>query len=406
MRSMSRTALYVIGAMLIAALLASAVTIVLLRGAAGDTVVMSAEEYNEYRQLIALDELADKIEEEFYGEAPARDILVAGAAAGMTNTLKDPYARYYTAQEYDDYLSSVNGEYYGIGLLVSQPDDIGAAVLEVYEGGSSEAAGVKVGDIITHVDGQTIANMPLEDLGVLIGGKKDTGVALTLHRGNETVEVTVTGGNITVRHAEYALFNEYTGYISISMFTGNCAEEFETAIKDLQGRGMRSLVIDLRNNPGGSLDIVVDIAEQLLGRGMRIVSISADDFADEEVYEAKGSPIGVPVAVLVNENSASASEILAAAVQENGIGVVVGTKTFGKGIVQTTMHIESTGGWLKLTTDAYYTPKGNNIHGEGIYPDICVELPEQYRSMAIGDIEQADDVQLWAALNYVRGKAN
>lgn len=404
MRSFSRTGLYVLAAVAATVLLTSAVTVFIMRGAAGDRIVMSAEQYDRYSKLIALDEVAERIEEEYYGNVPSRDILVAGAASGMLDTLNDPYARYYSAEEYEEYLSSINGEYHGIGLLVGQPGDEGSEVLEVYEGSPGEKTGIKVGDIITHVDGASVANMPLEELSARIGAKSDEGAVLTLKRGNDIIDVTVYGDNITVSRVEYALFNQRTGYITISMFTGNCAEEFEAALDDLKDRKMTSLVIDLRNNPGGSLDIVVDVADQLLGKGMTIVSVGNDE-EEREIYDARGDAIGIPVAVLVNENSASASEILAAAIQENNIGVVVGTNTYGKGVVQTTMHIQATGGWLKLTTDAYYTPDGDNIHGEGVTPDIYEELPEEYRSLAIRDIEQSDDSQLWKALEYVRSRA-
>lgn len=405
MRSRSRTGLYAAATVLITALLSSAATVVMIKGRAGDSIMMSAREYEEYRQFIALDEVADKIEEEFYAEVPSRDSLVAGAASGMLSTLNDQYARYYTAEEYEQYLSSVNGEYHGIGMVISQPDDVGAMVLEVYEESPAEGAGIRAGDVITHIGDRYAADMTLEDISSFIAAQSDKGVTLKLIRGGDTVEVTVYSEEITVKHVEHALFRENTGYIAISMFSGNCAEEFEEAVKDLQRRKCTSLVIDIRDNPGGSLDIVVSVADELLGKGMRIVSVGTEGSEDEEVYEAKGRPIGVPVAVLVNQNSASASEILAAAIQENGIGKVVGTKTFGKGIVQTTMPVESTGGWLKLTTDAYYTPKGNNIHGVGITPDIYAELPEEYRAMPIEQIEQEQDAQLWAALEYVRAKA-
>ena len=405
MKYRSGTGLYVLAAVLITALLSSAATIVLIKGGVGDSVMLSAGEYAEYCRFMALDEVADKIEEEFYADVPSRDTLVAGAASGMLGTLNDQYARYYTAEEYDEYLSSVNGEYRGIGMVVSQPDEAGAMVLEVYDGSPAQAAGIKAGDILTYIEDASTVGMTLEELSSLIASQSDDGVLLKFFRVNDTFEVTVYSEDISVNHVEYALFNENTGYISISMFSGNCAEEFEAAVDDLKSRNMTSLVIDLRNNPGGSLDAVVSVADELLGKGMRIVSVGPEGSRDEDVYEASGRPIGVPVAVLVNQNSASASEILAAAIQENGVGKVVGTKTFGKGIVQTTMPVESTGGWLKLTTDAYYTPQGNNIHGVGIAPDICAELPEEYQNMAIEQIEQENDAQLWAALKYVRAKA-
>ena len=405
MKHRARIGIYVTAGVVITALLSSAATIVLIKGGVGDSITMSAKEYEEYRQFIALDEVADKIEEEFYAEVPSRDILVAGAASGMLNTLEDQYARYYTAEEYEQYLSSVNGEYHGIGMVISQPDDVGAMVLEVYEDSPAKRAGIMAGDILTHIEDRYAADMTLEDISSFIAAQSDKGVSLKLLRDSDTLEVSVYSEEITVKHVEHALFRENTGYIAISMFGGNCAEEFEDAMEDLKRRDYTSLVIDLRDNPGGSLDIVVRVADELLGKGMRIVSVGTEGSEDEEVYEAKGQPVGIPVAVLVNQNSASASEILAAAIQENGIGKVVGTKTFGKGIVQTTMPVESTGGWLKLTTDAYYTPKGNNIHGVGITPDIYAELPEEYQTLAIDQIEQEQDTQLWAALEYVRAKA-
>ncbi len=409
MRSFSRTTIYAVVVLLAVALISSGLTMVIINKTSGDKVVMSAEEYAEYSDITALNDVIKNVEENYYADVPSRETLIAGAANGMLNTLNDPYARYYTAEEYEKYLASVNGEYYGIGLLVGQPNEIGSEVLEVYEGGSAESAGVKTGDVITAVNGTSAANMDLEDLRALMDAKKTEGVQLTLLRGEETMEITVTGSNITVKHVDSALYNERTGYIYISMFTGNCADEFENAIKDLKSRNMKSLVIDLRNNPGGSLDTVIRVGEILLGKGMRIVSVGTTDATEQTVYNGKGSAIGVPVAVIVNENSASASEILAAAVQENDIGVVVGTNTYGKGVVQTTSYIDSTGGWLKITTNAYYTPNGNNIDGIGVTPDIFMELPEQYRNMAIPELvanHQKDDTQLWEALDYVREKAN
>ena len=394
MRSFPRTILYAVAGVLVIALISSALTMIIMNRTSGDRVVMSAEEYSEFSQIAALDDVLDSIEKEYYAEVPSRENMIAGAANGMLDTLDDPYARYYTAEEYEEYLAAINGEYYGIGLLVGQPNETGSEVLEVYQGSTSESAGIKVGDIITAVNGTSVANMDQDDLRALIDAKKADGVQLSILRGSETLDITVTGGNITVKHVDSALFNDRTGYIYVSMFTGNCADEFENAIKDLKSRNMKSLVIDLRNNPGGSLDIVVRVGEILLGKGMRIVSVGPTDSTEETVYNGKGSAIG---------------EILAAAIQENEIGVVVGTNTYGKGVVQTTSYIESTGGWLKITTDAYYTPNGNNINGVGISPDILMELPEQYHRMAIPELvknHQKEDTQLWEALDYVRERAN
>lgn len=398
MKAGRKQVFYIIAALIVTALLSSAATMALMGGGAGDSIIMSAREYAKYRQFMALGQVAGMIEDEFYGEAPSTDELIAGAASGMVSLLNDQYARYYTAEEYEEYLSSVNGEYYGIGLLVGQPDDRGAAVLKVYEGGPAQAAGVAEGDVIACVSGKPVANMPLEELSALIASQSENGMVLRLIRGGEELEVTVSGDSVSVQHVEYAMLEQNTGYISISMFSGRCDEEFSAALSELKAMGCQSLVIDLRDNPGGSLDMVLSIANELLGKGMRIVSVGRGE-AEDEVYEADGEPIGLPVAVLVNGNSASASEILAAAIQQNGIGVVVGTTTFGKGIVQTTMPVEATGGWLKLTTHGYYTPNGSNIHGVGIEPDVWAEVSAGYQIST--DPDSSNDAQLRAALKLL-----
>ena len=284
MRPFPRTILYAVAGVLVIALISSALTMIIMNRTSGDRVVMSAEEYSEFSQIAALDDVLDSIEKEYYAEVPSREKMIAGAANGMLDTLDDPYARYYTAEEYEEYLAAINGEYYGIGLLVGQPNETGSEVLEVYQGSTSESAGIKVGDIITAVNGTNVANMDQDDLRALIDAKKADGVQLSILRGSETLDITVTGGNITVKHVDSALFNDRTGYIYVSMFTGNCADEFENAIKDLKSRNMKSLVIDLRNNPGGSLDIVVRVGEILLGKGMRIVSVGPTDSTEETVY--------------------------------------------------------------------------------------------------------------------------
>ena len=219
------------------------------------------------------------------------------------------------------------------------------------------------------------------DSGVTAAGETDTGYEI-----DGTALTITSSGTYTV--------------------SGSCADEFTEALKDLKSRNMRSLVIDLRNNPGGSLDEVVKICSAILEKGQIIVSVGEEGNPDNEVYKASGSSVGVPLAILVNEHSASASEIMAGAVQDNQAGVIVGTKTFGKGVVQTTIRVEKSGGWLKLTTDAYFTPNGRNIHGEGITPDIQCDLPDSLKGQALSTVDQSEDAQLWAALDYVREQAD
>ncbi len=405
MRSWQRTALYFLLVILITAAVSVGVTVSIMNRNAPDTVVMSVEEYSKLREVLVFREIMDKINSEALHSDVDRDTLVEDGARGMLAALNDPYAEYYTAEEYEAYLSRINGEYNGIGILVGQPNETGAQILDVYEGNPADLAGVKTGDIITAVDGKSMAGVQLDELVAAVDVAVGETVNLTILRGTETLQIPVTSAAINIKRVSYALFNEHTGYIRLDMFTGNCVDEFEEALRNLNERGMKSLVIDLRNNPGGSLDDVVEIADMLLG-DCTIVSLKGNDSGDDRVFTSKGQSLKVPLAILVNENSASASEILAGAIQDNNAGMIVGMKTFGKGIVQTTMPLQSNGGWLKMTTEEYYTPSGENIHGVGITPDIIADLPSDMKGLPIDQIDQEKDAQLWDALDYVRAEAN
>lgn len=405
MKSWLRTTLYFLAVILITAAVTAGVTVGAMNRSASDAVVMSVEEYRKLKDVLVLKEIMEKIDAEALHSAVTHDELMEFGVRGMLSALNDRYAEYYTAAEYEAYLSRINGEYNGIGILVGQPNETGAPVLDVYEGNPAALAGVLPGDIITAVSGQSMVGAQLDELVAAVDVEIGETVTLSILRGTKTLEIPVTSAAVNIKRVSYALFKERTGYIRLDMFTGNCVDEFEEALKTLNERGMKSLVIDLRNNPGGSLDDVVEIADMLLG-DCTIVSLKGNDAADERVYSSKGRPIKVPLAILVNENSASASEILAGAIQDNNAGVIVGMKTFGKGIVQTTMPLDSNGGWLKLTTEEYFTPGGENIHGVGITPDIIVDLPADMKGLPIGQLDQENDAQLWGALDYVRAEAN
>ncbi len=405
MKSWLRTLIYFVAAILITAFVTAAVTTNLLNRERENEVVMTSEEYAEIRDLLVFNELFDKISNEYYYDPPTRGELITRALNGVVDSLDDPYAQYFTAEEYEKYLTNINGQYSGIGMLVGQPTEKGAPVLDVYDDTPAAAGGVLPGDIITAVEGAPVIGLELDDVAAAIDREIGETVTLTLMRGTQTFDVTLTCAEINIQHVSHKLFKERTGYIKITMFTGNCAEEFKEAVNDLKNRGMKCLVIDLRDNPGGSLSDVVSVADTLLGEST-IVSVRGRLEAEGEVYTSNRKGVSVPIAVIVNENSASASEILAAAIRENGAGVVVGMTTFGKGIVQTTFHLSTNSGWIKLTTDGYYTPSGNSIHGKGVVPDIEVDLPDELKGIPLDEIGQDDDAQLWAALDYVRGIVN
>lgn len=404
MKPWIRTVLYFAAVVLITALLSVGATVTIMNTQTGDRVVLDSTEFQAYYGLSPLLELMRTIKQQHYGDPVTDAQLLEGALEGALSSINDPYARYYSEEEYVAYLEQLDGAYHGIGALVGQPEEKGAPVLKVYGKSPAQAAGLKAGDIITAVDGTELSGLTLEEIETLFNGDDGTQVAVTILRGTQVQTLQITRGAGVTQRVNYKLFLQRTGYINIDKFTGTAAEEFSEALRDLTDRGMRSLVIDLRNNPGGELDQVVEVADAILGEGVVVTVRQAD--GEEEMYRSDAKGIFVPLAILVNEYSASASEILAAAVQDHGSGIVVGNKTYGKGVVQTTMQIKSNHGWMKLTTAAYYTPNGKSVDGVGVQPDIDIDLADDVKELPIDQIDQDDDAQLWAALDEVREQAD
>ncbi|MDL2234706.1 S41 family peptidase [Christensenellaceae bacterium OttesenSCG-928-L17] len=405
MRPNWKRVLQIVAVVLITALLASALTITIMNKSRGDRVVLTTAQYEVYRQIDPLLELFEMAENTHYSEHEiSREQLMYGAMQGALSALDDPYARYYSEEEYVAYLEQLNGAYHGIGALIGQPVDGGVPVLKVYAGSPGEQAGLVAGDIILSVDGNTFSGLTLEEIEQLFVGEDGTVAAVRILRAEEEQTLSITRGKGTIAQVDYRLFNQYTGYIRIDKFSGTAHEEVKEGLQDLIDRGMRSLVIDIRNNPGGELEQVVAIADLLLPRA-NIVTVSNAD-GTEKVYTSDAKGVSVPIAVLVNGNSASASEVLAAAIQENDHGIVVGTSTYGKGVVQTTARLESNGGWVKMTTAVYYTPLGNNVNNKGVQPDIVIDLADELKGLPIDQIDQEDDAQLWAALDEIRAQAD
>ena len=412
MKLSKRRVIYLIAIVLITAMLSATVTILITNATKENEVVLSVEEYEALKEADMINEIMDRVSQLFIGEVPTREELLSAAANGILTGIGDEYAQYFTKAEYEEYLSKLNGEYSGLGILVSQLDEKGMEILDVYEGNPAANAGVQIGDYITAVDGESVFEHTHEEVTTALDGEVGSTVKLTILRtdgdGQETLDIEVTRDVVNIKRVYSSLYNERTGYIRITTFSQNSVTEFEEAIRNLKERGMKSLVIDLRDNPGGNLNAVVDIADMLLP-ACDIVTVEGKSEENGHVYKSDGTSLGVPIAVIVNENSASASEILAAAIQENDAGIVVGTQTYGKGVVQTFISVDSSQGWLKLTTDQYLTPNGNDIHKVGVTPDIVVELPDVLKGLsmtAIAKDYQAEDTQLWAALDYVREKAS
>ena len=351
-------------------------------------------------------EMARTIEKNYYfADDTTNDAkLVDDALRGMIAGIGDVYAEYLTEAEYKELLAEDSAEYEGIGVSVSEPDDVGSLILKVYADSPAEEAGVRAGDVITVVNGKPIGALSLADMLKLCSTESGGSDTLTLQRGDEAYTVTVTRRAIHVPRVYYELLENGVGYIRIEEFAGDVVNEFADAISALTGQNADKLVIDLRNNPGGGLTEVLGTVEYVLDKGA-VISTVRNRAGDEKVYKATKRGVDLPIAVLVNGYSASGSEMFSGAVQDNARGSIIGTQTFGKGIVQSYFRLSSNGGWVKITTDAYFTPSGVCIHGVGIAPDLTVELAggkDEY--VDVSTLDHADDAQLLAALAYLSGQ--
>ena len=344
--------------------------------------------------------LENMIDEEYLGEI-STDKLEEGVYAGLIYGLGDVYSRYYTKDEYEQESVTTEGSYVGIGVAMQKYTAGGVQIVECYKGSTAEEAGVKVDDVITAINGEDITDTELPDVVSMIKDNEDKDVVLTVQRkGEDTQEITVKVSNVELPSVFGEMLDENTGYIQITEFKGVTVEQYEEVFADLKEQGMERLVVDLRDNPGGLLNVVCDILRDILPEGLIVYTEDKNGNRSEETCDGK-NPLDMPLAVLVNGNSASASEIFAGAVKDYGIGTIVGTTTYGKGVVQSIRQL-SDGSAVKLTIANYYTPKGNSINKTGIQPDVEVELSPELLNQE--EITHEEDNQLQAALNSLDAK--
>lgn len=325
-----------------------------------------------------------------------KDEMADNIYKAVMSSLDDPYSKYYTAEEYKELSASTEGVYYGIGATVTLNDDGYVRIVQTQEGSPAEEAGILAEDVITEVAGENVKGMKLDDIVSRMKGEEGTSVTLTIVRGDETLKTDVTRRKIDSVLVAGKMLDNNIGYIAISQFEGVTLEQFNNAFDDLKEQGMQGLIIDVRGNPGGRLDTVTDILDRLLPEGL-IVYMQDKNGKREEIRSDEECDLDVPCAVLVNGNSASASEVFSGALQDYGLAGIIGTQTFGKGIVQSIYKLDD-GSAVKLTTQDYYTPNGNNIHGIGITPDEVVELDEDAYK------KDGTDTQLDAAVRYIMDK--
>ena len=370
--------------------------------AAGGVKFVQQRQYNgvlsDSSHVQKIEYLEKMIDQEYLGEVDNAE-MAEGIYAGLVYGLGDVYSRYYTADEYAQETASTDGAYAGIGVSIQKNKNGGVQIAECYEGGPGAEAGLQTGDVITAINDTDVTDMELSDVVSLIRENKDNTIVLTVFRENEekSREISVDVTDVELPSVFGEMLDKKTGYIQITQFTGVTPQQYKDMFAELKDKGMERLVIDLRDNPGGLLTSVCDILREILPEGL--IVYTEDKYGNREEENCDGKhQLDMPLAVLVNENSASASEIFAGAVQDHEVGTIVGTTTYGKGVVQELRQL-SDGSAVKLTVSNYYTPNGNSINKVGIKPDVEVKIATELLNK--DEITHEEDNQLQKALNVI-----
>ena len=337
------------------------------------TKVLSYDSLLDQSTVDKINYLAADIQANYYENVDV-DAMKEGLYQGLFNAL-DQYSQYFTKEEYDELMKSdVTGNYSGIGATLNQNSETKqVTVVSVQDGSPAQEAGIQAGDVIVKADNYTAADMELSDFVSHLKGEEGTKVTVQIYRESDHSykDLTLTRKSLEIKTVDSQMLDNNTGYIRITEFVQTTTGQFETALNDLKEQGMTSLIVDLRSNPGGLVSSVTDILQNIIPKGM--IVYTEDKYNNKKEYLSTGDKqLDMPLVVLVNENSASASEIFAGAVKDRQCGTLIGTTTFGKGIVQGIQNL-SDGSGAKLTTSRYYTPNGVCIQGKGIEPDITLE---------------------------------
>lgn len=380
MISKKRAIVYGIVLVIVTALFTSTLQIGL-----GNKVVVSKDLYEKYSKYNKMIGLEGAIKEDFY-QKTKDDKLVNGAIKGMFSGLDDPYSQYYTKEEFKRLKEQTSGSFVGIGVIISpSPDDDYLTVVSPIQGSPAEKSGIEAGDKIVKVDGKNVFAKNSDEAISMIKGKEGTTVELTLKRDGKEFDVKVKREEIVSKSVEGKMLEDKIGYVRITSFSENTYKEFKTTLDRLKSEGMKGLILDVRDNGGGLLNICKDIADELIGEGT--IVYTKDNKGNTEYLKSDKDKLGLPIAILTNENSASASEILTGAIIDNKAGISIGTTTFGKGLVQSVRELKD-GTGFKLTTAQYFTPNGDYINEKGIKPTIEVKDPEKQLDAAVDWIKK------------------
>ncbi len=374
----------------------------------GQKVVISEANYNDMKNIVQKyakqESVMEYAKENFLYEAD-ENAMLEGALKGTLNALGDPYTQFMTKEQFDALMQDTEGSYEGIGVYITASDDNKILIVSPIEDTPAEKAGLKTGDKIIRINGTDFSADEMDEAVKLMKGMPGTSVNLTILREDkngikETSEVVVNREKIKIKTIKPAMLENNIGYIRITTFDLQTADDFNKAYNDLKSQGMKGLVIDLRFNPGGIIDATVDITDKFLGEG--IITYTKTKAGEMDYYKSDGKADEIPLVLLVNSGSASASEIMSGALKDTKRATLIGTKTFGKGIVQRVQKFGSDGEGIKMTISEYFTPNGINIHGIGIEPDIEIELPED--AVGYGSEYYDTDVQLQKAVEVINEK--
>ena len=349
-----------------------------------------AETLEDYRKIIDKYYLGDIDEEK----------LKEGAIAGYIKGLDDEYTEYISKEDMADYMADATGNFVGVGVYMVQDTEANKImVLSPIKGSPAEKAGLQPGDYIIAVDGVTYTGEQMTEASNKIKGETGTTVKLQIQRKDETLDIELTRENIKVNPVEGEVLENNIGYIEFSSFDDGTAEEFKTKFEELQGKGIKSLIIDLRNNGGGIVDEALEIANYILDKDS-VILYEVDKNNNETVEKTTDDPIiNMPIVILTNENTASSSEILAGALKDHKKATIVGEKTYGKGVIQRLLTLPD-GSGLKITSEKYLTPNRTEINKVGIEPDEKVKLPETVTNIL--NVEKNEDTQLQKAIEILK----
>lgn len=351
----------------------------------GDKVLVSKEAFDEYKKYSKLYSLEKVIEDNYYTDVDEEN-LVDGSIKGLFEGLDDPYSQYMNKKEFESFMQYTEGSYSGIGVIITPGEDGYITVVSPIEDSPGFKAGIKSEDKIIKVNKKDVTAKEMDKAISMMKGKPGTEVEITILRnGKETINMKIKRQEIRLKTVKSEVLEDNIGYIRITQFDEKTAGEFKTQLKGLQDKNIAGLILDLRDNPGGLLDQCKEITDKLIGEGT--IVYTKDRKGKTKYLKSDENKIDIPLAVLVNKGSASASEILSGAVRDNKEGVLIGTTTFGKGLVQSVRSLND-GSGFKLTVSQYFTPNGEYIHGKGITPDIVVEDVDKQLPTAIDYIKE------------------